>query len=119
MSMGDKIKNAAEETVGKIKEATGKVTGNDELEARGPDRPGRRQRQADRREGQGHRQGRLRQLNHPYRHRAHLGLPWRRRQRESGRRRLRSDSGHSVDPPVHWVLHRFRAGQPVYARKEP
>ncbi len=35
MSMGDKIKNAAEETVGKIKEATGKVTGNSELEAEG------------------------------------------------------------------------------------
>ena len=35
MSMGDKIKNAAEEAVGKVKEATGKVTGNEELEARG------------------------------------------------------------------------------------
>ena len=35
MSMGDKIKNAAEETVGKIKETAGKVTGNEELEARG------------------------------------------------------------------------------------
>lgn len=31
MSMGDKIKNAAEEAVGKAKE----VTGNSELEARG------------------------------------------------------------------------------------
>ncbi|WP_395727813.1 CsbD family protein [Nakamurella sp.] len=35
MSMGDKIKNAAEEAVGKAKEVTGKVTGNEELEARG------------------------------------------------------------------------------------
>jgi uncharacterized protein YjbJ (UPF0337 family) len=33
--MGDKIKNAAEEAVGKAKEVTGKVTGNEELEARG------------------------------------------------------------------------------------
>ena len=35
MSLGDKIKNAAEEAVGKVKETTGKVTGNEELEARG------------------------------------------------------------------------------------
>ena len=42
MSMGDKIKNAAEETVGKIKETAGKVTGNEELEARGTGRSGRR-----------------------------------------------------------------------------
>ena len=35
MSMGDKIKHAGEEAVGKVKEATGKVTGNEDLEARG------------------------------------------------------------------------------------
>ena len=35
MSMGDKIKHAGEEAVGKVKEATGKVTGNEKLEARG------------------------------------------------------------------------------------
>ena len=35
MTMGDKIKHAGEEAVGKVKEATGKVTGNEELEARG------------------------------------------------------------------------------------
>lgn len=35
MTMGDKIKHAGEEAVGKAKEATGKVTGNEELEARG------------------------------------------------------------------------------------
>ena len=35
MSMGDKIKNAAEEATGKAKEVAGKVTGNEELEARG------------------------------------------------------------------------------------
>jgi uncharacterized protein YjbJ (UPF0337 family) len=35
MTMGDKIKHAGEETVGKVKEATGKVTGDDSLEARG------------------------------------------------------------------------------------
>jgi uncharacterized protein YjbJ (UPF0337 family) len=35
MSMGDKIKHAAEETVGKVKETTGKVTGNESLEAKG------------------------------------------------------------------------------------
>ena len=29
MSMGDKIKHAGEEAVGKVKEATGKVTGNE------------------------------------------------------------------------------------------
>ena len=34
MSMGDKIKHA-EEAVGKVKEVTGKVTGNEDLEARG------------------------------------------------------------------------------------
>ncbi|MET3807790.1 uncharacterized protein YjbJ (UPF0337 family) [Nakamurella sp. UYEF19] len=35
MSLGDKIKHAAEEAVGTVKETVGKVTGNDELEARG------------------------------------------------------------------------------------
>ncbi len=35
MSMIDKIKNAAEEAVGNIKETTGKVTGNEDLEAKG------------------------------------------------------------------------------------
>lgn len=35
MSLGDKIKHAAEDAVGKVKEATGKVTGNEELEAEG------------------------------------------------------------------------------------
>lgn len=35
MSMGDKIKHAAEDVAGKAKEATGKVTGNEDLEARG------------------------------------------------------------------------------------
>jgi len=35
MSMGDKIKHTGEEAVGKVKEATGKVTGNESLEARG------------------------------------------------------------------------------------
>ena len=33
--MGDKIKHAGEEAVGKVKEVTGKVTGNEDLEARG------------------------------------------------------------------------------------
>ena len=35
MSMGDKIKHEGEEAVGKVKEVTGKVTGNEDLEARG------------------------------------------------------------------------------------
>jgi uncharacterized protein YjbJ (UPF0337 family) len=35
MSMGDKIKHAGEEAVGKVKETTGRVTGNEDLEARG------------------------------------------------------------------------------------
>ena len=35
MTMGDKIKHGAEEAVGKAKEGAGKVTGNEELEARG------------------------------------------------------------------------------------
>lgn len=35
MSMSDKIKHAAEDAVGKVKEATGKVTGNESLEAEG------------------------------------------------------------------------------------
>lgn len=35
MSAEDKIKAAAEKTVGKAKEAAGKVTGNDELVAEG------------------------------------------------------------------------------------
>lgn len=34
MSMGDNIKHAAEEAVGKVKETTGKVTGNESLEAK-------------------------------------------------------------------------------------
>lgn len=35
MSIGDKVKHAAEEAVGKAKEVAGKVTGNEELEAKG------------------------------------------------------------------------------------
>lgn len=35
MGFEDKIKNAAEEVKGKIKEATGKATENEELEAEG------------------------------------------------------------------------------------
>ena len=35
MSMTDKIKNAGEEAGGKIKEATGKATDNEDLEASG------------------------------------------------------------------------------------
>jgi len=35
MSFGDKIKHAGEEAAGKVKEATGKVTGNESLEAEG------------------------------------------------------------------------------------
>ena len=35
MTMGDKIKHAGEEAVGKVKEATGKLTDNESLEARG------------------------------------------------------------------------------------
>ena len=35
MTMGDKIKHAAEDVTGKAKEAAGKVTGNESLEARG------------------------------------------------------------------------------------
>jgi uncharacterized protein YjbJ (UPF0337 family) len=35
MSIGDKIKHAGEEAVGKVKEATGKATGNESLEAKG------------------------------------------------------------------------------------
>lgn len=35
MTMGDKIKHAGEEAVGKVKETTGKLTNNEELEARG------------------------------------------------------------------------------------
>ena len=35
MGMGDKIKHAGEEAVGKVKEVTGKVTGDEHLEARG------------------------------------------------------------------------------------
>ncbi len=35
MSLGDKIKHAGEEAVGKVKEATGKATGDEEMEARG------------------------------------------------------------------------------------
>jgi uncharacterized protein YjbJ (UPF0337 family) len=35
MSASDKIKNAAEDLAGKAKEAAGKVTGNEKLEAEG------------------------------------------------------------------------------------
>ena len=35
MSLGDKIKHAAEEGLGKAKEVAGKVTNNEELEAEG------------------------------------------------------------------------------------
>ncbi len=35
MTMGDKIKHAGEEAVGKVKEAAGKATDNESLEARG------------------------------------------------------------------------------------
>ncbi|WP_314648836.1 CsbD family protein [uncultured Microbacterium sp.] len=35
MGLDDKIKNAAEDIAGKAKEATGKVTGNERLEAEG------------------------------------------------------------------------------------
>ena len=35
MTMGDRIKHAAEEAVGKVRETTGKATGNEDLEARG------------------------------------------------------------------------------------
>ncbi|GAA2007375.1 CsbD family protein [Nakamurella flavida] len=35
MSMGDKIKNAAEDLLGKGKEATGNVTDNNDLKAEG------------------------------------------------------------------------------------
>jgi uncharacterized protein YjbJ (UPF0337 family) len=35
MTMGDKIKHAAEDATGKAKEAAGKATGNEDLEARG------------------------------------------------------------------------------------
>ena len=35
MSMGDKIKHAADDAVGKVKETTGKITGNEDLEAKG------------------------------------------------------------------------------------
>ncbi|WP_082178094.1 MULTISPECIES: CsbD family protein [Micrococcaceae] len=35
MGIGDKIQNAAESAVGKVKEAAGKATDNDKLEAEG------------------------------------------------------------------------------------
>lgn len=35
MSLGDKIKNAAEEAVGKVKEGVGDLTNNDRLKAEG------------------------------------------------------------------------------------
>ncbi len=35
MGLGDKIKNAAEEAAGKIKEATGNATDNENLQAEG------------------------------------------------------------------------------------
>ena len=62
MSMGDKIKHAAEEAVGKVKETAGKVTGDENLRGQGSGRPGQGRGQADRRQGQGRRQGCLRQL---------------------------------------------------------
>jgi uncharacterized protein YjbJ (UPF0337 family) len=35
MGLGDKIKNAGEEAAGKVKETTGRTTGNQSLEAEG------------------------------------------------------------------------------------
>ncbi|MGW2091056.1 CsbD family protein [Promicromonospora sukumoe] len=35
MGLDDKLKNAAEDATGKAKEATGRATGNEELEAEG------------------------------------------------------------------------------------
>ena len=35
MGLGDKIQNAGEEAAGKVKETTGKATGNESLEAEG------------------------------------------------------------------------------------
>ena len=35
MAMGDKIKHAAEEAAGKVKEGAGKVIGNEDLQAEG------------------------------------------------------------------------------------
>lgn len=35
MALGDKIQNAAQDAAGKAKEATGKATGNENLEAEG------------------------------------------------------------------------------------
>jgi uncharacterized protein YjbJ (UPF0337 family) len=35
MGVGDKIQNAGEEAVGKVKETTGRATGNQSLEAEG------------------------------------------------------------------------------------
>ncbi len=35
MTMGDKIKHAGQEAAGKVKEGTGNVTGNHDLEAEG------------------------------------------------------------------------------------
>jgi uncharacterized protein YjbJ (UPF0337 family) len=35
MGLGDKIKNAGEEAAGKVKETTGRTTGNHSLEAEG------------------------------------------------------------------------------------
>ncbi len=35
MTMGDRIKHGAEEAIGKVKEGTGKLTGDEELEAKG------------------------------------------------------------------------------------
>ena len=35
MGLGDKIGNAGEDAAGKVKEATGKATGNESLEAEG------------------------------------------------------------------------------------
>ena len=62
MSMGDKIKHAGEEAVGKVKEVTGKVTGNEDLEATRRGRASQGQRQAGRGQRQGRRRRRFGQL---------------------------------------------------------
>ena len=60
MGVGDKIGNAGEEAAGKVKEATGKATGNESLEAEGKGdqasanvETGRRERERRRQEGGG------------------------------------------------------------------
>jgi uncharacterized protein YjbJ (UPF0337 family) len=62
LSMGDKIKHAGEEAVGKVKEVTGKVTGNEDLEATRRGRASQGQRQAGRGQRQGRRRRRFGQL---------------------------------------------------------